>query len=173
MTQVRLPFGNLRRAFHNTELNNSTARVPPPRATEPLPPPPKSSINAYELTFGTVVGLCAGIFIKKGAKALAFVLGGVFVLLQVYHLAFVSLFPSDCFPQYLGANQLVRVDWSSAATRFENLFYTRRVDPVTGIEQRSAPSVVSVWRWLVDFLTADFQQRASFTAGLALGLRVG
>lgn len=37
----------------------------------------------YELSFGTVCGICAGVFLKKGAKALAFVFGGVFVLLQV------------------------------------------------------------------------------------------
>jgi hypothetical protein len=37
----------------------------------------------YELTFGTVCGICAGIFVKKGAKALALVFGGIFVLLQV------------------------------------------------------------------------------------------
>ena len=46
-------------------------------------PPPASAVNYYELTFGTVCGLCAGVFIKKGAKAVAFFLGGVFVLLQV------------------------------------------------------------------------------------------
>jgi hypothetical protein len=49
----------------------------------PLPPPPESSVNMYELTFGTVCGICAGIFVKKGAKALAVVFGGIFVLLQV------------------------------------------------------------------------------------------
>lgn len=52
-----------------------------------------SSVNVYELSFGTVCGLCAGVFIKKGAKALAFVLGGVFVLLQVR-----LRFPDYCPP---------------------------------------------------------------------------
>jgi FUN14 domain-containing protein 1 len=75
--------------------------------------------------------------------------------------------------QYLGSQSIVRVDWARAAGRFENLFYTARKDPVTGVETRSAPNVLSMWRWIVDFLTADFQQRASFVAGLALGLRVG
>ena len=37
----------------------------------------------YQLTFGTVCGICAGVFVKKGAKALAFAFGGIFVLLQV------------------------------------------------------------------------------------------
>ena len=40
-------------------------------------------MNLYELSFGTVAGICAGVFIKKGAKAVAFFVGGVFVLLQV------------------------------------------------------------------------------------------
>lgn len=50
---------------------------------EELPPPPTSSVSVYELSFGTVAGFCAGVFIKKGAKAAAFLLGGIFVLLQV------------------------------------------------------------------------------------------
>ena len=48
-----------------------------------LGPPPASSVSIYELGFGTVAGICAGVFLKKGAKALAFLFGGVFVLLQV------------------------------------------------------------------------------------------
>jgi hypothetical protein len=48
-----------------------------------LPPPPPSIVNMYELTFGTVCGVCAGVFVKKGAKTLAFLFGGIFVLLQV------------------------------------------------------------------------------------------
>lgn len=44
---------------------------------------PKSIVSAYELSFGAVCGICAGIFIKKGAKAIAFLLGGAFVFLQV------------------------------------------------------------------------------------------
>ena len=50
---------------------------------EHYPPPPQSSVSMYELGFGTVAGICAGVFVKKGAKALAWALGGVFVLLQV------------------------------------------------------------------------------------------
>jgi hypothetical protein len=52
------------------------------------PPPPESIVNMYELTFGTVCGVCAGVFVKKGAKALAFVFGGIFVLLQVSSLQY-------------------------------------------------------------------------------------
>ena len=70
--------------------------------------------------------------------------------------------------QYLGSLSLVRVDWGRAATRFENLFYTT---DATGAKR--PPNVGSLFRWIVDFLTADFQQRASFVAGFALGLRIG
>lgn len=60
--------------------NASSGPVYPENYQEP---PPVSSVSFYELGFGTVAGVCAGVFIKKGAKALAFLLGGVFVLLQV------------------------------------------------------------------------------------------
>ena len=61
---------------------HSTATLRP-STLEALPPTPQSTVNMYELTFGTVCGVCAGIFVKKGIKTLAFVFGGVFVLLQV------------------------------------------------------------------------------------------
>ena len=67
----------------------TTASQPRSKATlgkpdlAPLPPPPESAVSMYELTFGTVCGICAGVFVKKGAKTLAFVFGGIFVLLQV------------------------------------------------------------------------------------------
>jgi uncharacterized membrane protein (Fun14 family) len=120
--------------------------TPPPQA-----PPPESSVNLYELTFGTTAGMCAGVFIKKGAKMVAFFLGGVFVLLQ-----------------YLGSMSLVRVDWGRMGARFESLLYTK-----DALGNKRPPTISSVWRWVVDFLTADFQPRASFIAGLALGLRIG
>ncbi|KAI0065462.1 hypothetical protein BV25DRAFT_1798710 [Artomyces pyxidatus] len=132
--------------------------APPPKGVEkkpkdlpPLPPPPQSSVNVYELSFGTVCGICAGVFVKKGAKVLAFLFGGVFVLLQ-----------------YLGSTSLIKVDWARAASRFESVFYTQEMNGV-----KRPPTVYSLWRWLVDFLTADFQPRASFIAGMILGLRIG
>jgi len=61
----------------------AVATPPPVPNDSDLPPPPSSALNLYELTFGSVCGICAGIFIKKGAKFVAFMLGGTFVLLQV------------------------------------------------------------------------------------------
>ncbi|KAI0720951.1 FUN14 family-domain-containing protein [Cerioporus squamosus] len=117
----------------------------------PLPPPPQSSINLYELSFGTVCGVCAGVFVKKGARFVAFALGGIFVVLQ-----------------YFGSLSLLRVDWSRAAGRFENLFYTKDASGVS-----RPPNVGSLFRWIVNFLTADFPPRATFIAGFVLGLRIG
>jgi len=77
-----------------------TISPPPPLAfQQPLPPPPISSVNAYELGFGLTCGVCAGVFVKKGAKALAFVFGGLFVFLQVcIHSPYERL---SCFTFYL------------------------------------------------------------------------
>jgi hypothetical protein len=83
-----------------------SVRSAPPEAEPPShPPPPKSSIQIYQLTFGTVCGVCAGVFVKKGAKILAFVVGGVFVLLQVLY-RFYFFFPSpwvNSQKNYLGS----------------------------------------------------------------------
>lgn len=70
--------------------------------------------------------------------------------------------------KYLGSLSVIKVDWGRMSTRFENLFYRAE-----GSGGKRPPTVLSLWRWLVDFLTADFQQRASFLAGLALGIRLG
>ncbi|KAG8764304.1 hypothetical protein FRC11_005108 [Ceratobasidium sp. 423] len=121
--------------------------------SDPLPPPPKSSLNTYELTFGSVAGICAGVFIKKGAKAVAFFLGGIFVLLQ-----------------YFNAINIAKTDWSAVSARLERLFYS---SPTKAGEPRRPPTIATLWAWLVDFLTADFPPRASFLAGMILGLRIG
>ena len=137
-----------------------------------LPPPPESTVNMYELTFGTVCGVCAGIFVKKGAKALGFIFGGIFVMLQVSRQV---ILPLTCAhvnqkkkKKYLGSTSIIKIDWTRAASRFERLFYTLEADGT-----RRPPTVYSLWRWFIDFLTADFQPRASFIAGFALGIRIG
>ena len=63
---------------------------------------------------------------------------------------------------------MLRVDWPRMASRFENLFYT-----TDAAGRKKAPNVGSLFRWITDFLTADFQQRASFIAGFLLGIRIG
>ncbi|KAG1768348.1 hypothetical protein EDD22DRAFT_246649 [Suillus occidentalis] len=121
--------------IHCDSTTPNTAPTPPPQA-----PPPESIVNLYELTFGTVAGICAGVFIKKGAKMVAFFLGGVFVLLQ-----------------YLGSLSLVRVDWGRMGSRFENLLYT-----TDALGNKRAPTVSSLWRWMIDFLTAGLSAKGVF-----------
>lgn len=70
--------------------------------------------------------------------------------------------------KYLSSKSLVRVDWARMGKAFEDLSYGSDANGI-----RRPPTPTSIWRWLIDFLTADFQPRASFIAGLALGLRVG
>ncbi|KAF9792718.1 hypothetical protein BJ322DRAFT_69779 [Thelephora terrestris] len=113
-----------------------------------MAPPPASSLGIYELTFGSVCGICAGVFIKIGTKLVAFLLGGPFVLL--YYLVSVSI-------------SIIRIDWSRAASGFENTFHRKE----NGV--RRPPSIGS----LVKSLAADFQPPTTFTAGLNLGLHVG
>ncbi|KAH7340811.1 hypothetical protein B0J17DRAFT_335051 [Rhizoctonia solani] len=139
----------------NARSSAAAAHKPGPGnlGSDPLPPPPKSSLNTYELTFGSVAGICAGVFIKKGAKAVAFFLGGVFVLLQ-----------------YFNAIDITQTNWGAASARFERLFYSA---PAKTGEPRRPATIATLWAWLVDFLTADFPPRASFLAGMILGLRIG
>jgi len=149
-----LSFANLRGL--NCESDSASSQptlrgTGEPPDTVALPPPPESSVDKYGLTFGTVCGVCAGVFVKRGAKMLAFFFGGIFVLLQ-----------------YLGSASIIKIDWSRAAACFDRLVYTTEANGV-----RRPPTVYSLWKWLVDFLTADFQPRASFIAGFALGMRIG
>ncbi|KAH7107543.1 FUN14 family-domain-containing protein [Auriculariales sp. MPI-PUGE-AT-0066] len=150
-----------RAKFESTSREASpapAARIPvPPVANVPVDdskpaPAPESSFAPMELSFGVVCGFCAGVFVKKSMKAAAFLLGGAFVLVQ-----------------YLSINSFVRVDWARIGGKFEQLFY--RTDPLTG--KKRPPTVGSLWNWLINFLTTDFQPRASFLAGIALGIRLG
>ena len=52
----------------------------PPQPADP--PAPKSILDAKQLGFGTVAGICTGVFVRKGLKLIAFALGGIYILLQ-------------------------------------------------------------------------------------------
>jgi hypothetical protein len=60
-----------------------TSEYSPPAAETAPPPSAKPIINVYELSFGTVAGICTGVFVKKGLKTVAFFLGGIFFVIQV------------------------------------------------------------------------------------------
>ncbi|KAK8869564.1 hypothetical protein IAR55_000131 [Kwoniella newhampshirensis] len=112
---------------------------------------PKSILSVYELSFGAVCGICSGVFLKKGARAIAFLLGGVFVLLQ-----------------YMSSKSYISVDWARMSNKYESAFGGK-----TATGKYNGPTIGGIWNRIVDFLTANFQQRASFMAGLALGIRLG
>ncbi len=102
--------------------------------------PPQSSLSGYQLGFGAVCGVCAGIFVKKGLKALAFLLGGAFVLMQ-----------------YLSSKRFISVDWGKVAGSYDSTFGTK--GPKGEVR---APTVGGVWEWFVDFVTANFQRKWMF-----------
>lgn len=161
-------------------LESSTAaptpapQSPPPSSTTPPAPKdlPQSQVNPYNLGFGTVCGICAGVFIKKGAKFIAFLLGGAFVLLQ-----------------YLNSQGLVRVNWSALSKRYESTLDSAASTNPRAVAADNASSGMTesvtsqrgwkdsraarLWNRFVHFLTADFPTRGTFLAGLALGLRLG
>ncbi|WWC60872.1 uncharacterized protein I303_103448 [Kwoniella dejecticola CBS 10117] len=118
----------------------------------PLPadPPPGSILSVYELSFGAICGICSGVFIKKGARAIAFLLGGVFILLQ-----------------YMSSKSYIHVDWAKLGGKYDSAFGTKSSTGYRG------PTIGGLYNKIVDFLTSNFQQRASFIAGLVLGIRLG
>lgn len=110
----------------------------------------------YQLSFGTLCGLCAGIFIKKGLKLIAFLLGGGFVLLQ-----------------YLSSQRLISVNWGSIGKRYDAVLERAAGPRDNDVKYYQGSMAARLWNRVVDFLTANFQERASLLAGLALGLRLG
>ncbi|KAE8270266.1 hypothetical protein A4X09_0g2071 [Tilletia walkeri] len=143
----------------NTNIPSGNAD--PKSINNPLNPDskyPESSVNLYQLSFGTVTGFCAGVFIKKGLKALAFLLGAGYVLLQ-----------------YLSSQRLVNVNWG-AISRSYNSVVDRAAgggEPSLSVRGWKGSKLNRIWSRFVDFLTADFQPRATFIAGLVLGFRLG
>ncbi|KAK0550832.1 hypothetical protein OC846_002368 [Tilletia horrida] len=142
------------------DVNVPSGKADPKSLDNPLNPDgkyPQSQVNFYQLGFGTVTGFCAGIFIKKGLKALAFLLGAGYVFLQ-----------------YMSSQRLVNVNWGAIGRGYDAI-----VDRAAGgstnttVRGWKGSKLQAIWSRLVDFLTADFQPRATFLAGLLLGFRLG
>ncbi|PWN52905.1 hypothetical protein IE53DRAFT_311203 [Violaceomyces palustris] len=101
-------------------------------------------------------GICAGIFIKKGAKFIAFLLGGGFVFLQ-----------------YLSSQRVINVNWSAINSKYDK-FINNAAGPSSGtVSGYRGSTAHRLWTKTTNFLMADFQPRATFMAGLLLGLRLG
>lgn len=117
---------------------------------------PQSIVNVYQLSFGTICGVCAGVFIKKGLKLIAFLLGGCYILLQ-----------------YLNSQRLISVNWSAINSRYDKLMGSAAGPETTSVRGYSGSTLQRIWNRTTNFLMADFQPRATFMAGLVLGLRLG
>ncbi|SNX83376.1 uncharacterized protein MEPE_02083 [Melanopsichium pennsylvanicum] len=118
---------------------------------------PQSIINVYQLSFGTICGVCAGVFIKKGLKLIAFLLGGCYILLQ-----------------YLNSQKLVQVNWSAINSKYDKLVGSAAgPETASNVRGYSGSTLQRIWNRTTNFLMADFQPRATFMAGLVLGLRLG
>lgn len=130
-----------------------------PAVTQPTPETAEaqSIVNVYQLSFGTVCGICAGVFIKKGLKLIAFLLGGCYILLQ-----------------YLNSQRLIKVNWSAINSGYDKLVGSAAgPETKTGVSGFQGSTVQRIWSRTTNFLVADFQPRATFMAGLLLGLRLG
>lgn len=108
-------------------------------------------LSPYQLTFGAVCGICTGIFVKKGAKLVAFFLGGVYVLMQ-----------------YLSSRSIVQINWSKLGNRYDSYFGSKSADGKSSV----APTVGGLYRWLVDFLTANFQREFTTSFTWRIGVQV-
>lgn len=118
---------------------------------------PQSMVNVYQLSFGTICGVCAGIFIKKGLKLIAFFLGGLYIFLQ-----------------YMGSQRLISVNWNAINSKYDKFIGSAAGPETTSNVRGFRGSTASrIWNRTTDFLTADFQPRATFMVGLVLGLRLG
>ncbi|GAA6057239.1 hypothetical protein JCM3770_003817 [Rhodotorula araucariae] len=112
----------------------------------------ESILNLRDLGFGTISGICVGVFVKKGLRAAAFTLGAVFVGLQ-----------------YLSSRQFISVNWAALTSSYERFITARAGPPVAQGGNRLARA----WSGFIDFVGANVQQRATFVAGVVLGLRLG
>jgi uncharacterized membrane protein (Fun14 family) len=118
------------------------ARAGPPQPPRPADPPVESIVSLPTLTFGAVTGICAGVFVKKGFKLVAFFLGGVFVLLQ-----------------YLQSKSYVTVDWGKVSKSYDGAFAT-----TNDKGEVTYPTPQGVLNGFIDFLTANFQRESTSSA---------
>lgn len=108
----------------------------------------ESILSIRKLSFGTLTGICVGIFVRKGLTFLAFLAGGGFIILQ-----------------YLHSKSLIKIDWKTWSNRYDS--------KIRSIEtSRSSQSRKSITARFLEFLTSDFQYRSTFLVGFCLGLRI-
>lgn len=65
--------------------------------------------------------MCVGIFVKKGLKAIAFVLGGVFIFMQVRRAVRLSTSSvSQSRAQYMASRSFINVNWRALGSKYDN-----------------------------------------------------
>lgn len=136
----------------SAERAYATAPAPPLSPDEAELTEAESIVNIRDLSFGTVSGICVGVFVKKGLRALAFALGGVFVLLQ-----------------YLSSRNFVTVDWGAISRTYDSNVTSRFGPPAA----KGGNRLRGLGAWSLDFVGANIQSRATFVLGVMLGLRLG
>lgn len=76
--------------------------------------------------------------------------------------------------QYLSQQRLVKVDWNKIGARYNSALESSAGGPADPAARGWNNSMAArLYHRFVDFLTANFQERATLLAGLALGLRLG
>jgi len=115
--------------------------------------PDGPAVSFSHLSFSTVLGISTGIFVKKGLKTIAFILGGVFVLVQYLHSRnyLTTSFPS----------------WTYLNNKYESTF-----DSLIPPDQNKSNRLARLVNAFLDFLLADFPGRATFAMGFMVGLRM-
>ena len=97
-----------------------------------------------------MAGICCGVFVKKGLKAVAFLLGGAFVLLQ-----------------YLSFQSISKTDFAALGSKYESamdkLAGVAGKDGVTGAVGRAGNRVNRIGSRFIDFLMADFPPRGALS----------
>lgn len=148
----------------------------PPGKSRPdgVPEEAKSILNVGELSFGAACGICAGVFVKKGFKLVAFALGGVFVLLQVSaslgHLTLSTCRPS-LSSRWTGIRSRAATTGSLALSMPMATLSTPLCPGCTTALLTSSPQTSSVGSGQQTY--TNHAERATFLAGFLLGLRVG
>ncbi|KAI9489898.1 FUN14 family-domain-containing protein [Zychaea mexicana] len=110
----------------------------------------RSLIHKGELSFGTLLGLCTGYFIKKMGRLFALMIGMGFVCLQI-----------------MSAKGYVTVHWDRMQAG-----YNKQMD-VDQDGRVTVRDVQSKWRKLINLLTKNIQFKSTFLAGLYAGIRFG
>ncbi|KAI7856132.1 FUN14 family-domain-containing protein [Circinella umbellata] len=110
----------------------------------------RALVHKGELSFGTLLGLCTGYFLKKMGRLFALIIGMGFICLQ-----------------YMSAKGYVTVHWDRMQAGYNKQLDVDKDGRVT------VRDVQSKWRKFIDLLTKNIQFKSTFLVGLYAGIRFG